>query len=159
MTSGASTTPQTTAPSSTVLPSTSISGPASTSPPGPTSPPTTRLAAPPQVPGVQAGPAGGSGEIEVTWSVVPGATGYRVSRATAVGGPFSVSADLNVVTGASTKDNTVVNLYADGARIVYVEVPATADPHRYYRVAAYNDAGEGPPSAVACGAPVGYAAC
>jgi hypothetical protein len=70
-----------------------------------------------------------------------------------------VSADLNVSTGASTKDNTVVNLYADGARLVYVEVPATADPHRYYRVTAYNNAGEGTPSAVVCGAPVGYPAC
>ena len=158
VTSAASTTPTTSA-TSTLPPTASTAAPATNGQPAPTTTPTTRPAVPTQVTGVQAGPAGGSGEIQLVWNVVPGATGYRVSRSTAATGPFSVSADFNVAAGTSTKDTTVVNLYADGARLVYVEVPATADPHRYYRVAAYNAGGEGAPSAVVCGAPVGYSAC
>ncbi|MGE3835657.1 MAG: hypothetical protein AB7H43_12835, partial [Acidimicrobiia bacterium] len=80
-------------------PSTSTS--TSTSPPG---------GAPGRVETVEAGPGGGSGELAVRWRAAPVATGYRVSRAPAANGPFSVAADLSVATGTSTKVPGVTNV-------------------------------------------------
>lgn len=48
---------------------------------------------PARVTDVRAGPAGGSGEIEVLWGAVADAEGYRVYHATMLGGPFSRAAD------------------------------------------------------------------
>jgi hypothetical protein len=144
-----------------------------------TLPPTT--GAPGLVPGqvtvLRAGPAGGSGEIEVVWDAVSGASGYRISRATTPGGPFSVAADVNVTTGKTTAASGVTNVFSDqqtffppasatpvpttsSKQFHYVEVVSTpGNPSRYYRVTAYNAAGDGRPSATVCGAPVGFSAC
>lgn len=132
-----------------------------------TAPPSSSSSQPPtgtvpdEVTTLVAGPGGGSGEIEVRWSTVAGATGYRITRAHSAGGPFSPSADLNVVTGATTKESGVMNLYVNGSSVFYVGVfgDGTSDPHWYFRVTAYNGAGEGPVSGVVCGAPVGIPAC
>jgi hypothetical protein len=99
----------------------------------------------------------------VSWSGVALATGYRVARATSPNGPYSITADLDVASGRSTKDASVKNLFYSGDNgFVYIEV-LTDSPanglHRYYRVTAYNAAGDGPSSAVVCGAPVGISTC
>ena len=99
----------------------------------------------------------------VTWGGVASATGYRVSRATTRDGPYSTAADLDVATGTSTKASSVVNLYvASDGSFVYVEVvtdAATSGPQRYFRVTAYNSAGDGEPSMVVCGAPTPATPC
>lgn len=93
----------------------------------------------------------------MTWGGVALATGYRVSRATSADGPYSTTADLDVATGTGTKAAGVVNPFvASDGSFVYVEVvsdAATNGPRRYYRVTAYNSAGDAAPSAAVCGMP------
>ena len=131
----------------------------------PTTATTTRAgtAAPAQVTVARAGPAGGSGEIEVVWGPVALATGYRVARATAPGGPFTTTADYDVATGTSVKAAGVTNVvfFSSSQTFQYVEIVSAvpADPHRYFRVTAYNAGGEGSPSAVVCGSPPGTPPC
>jgi hypothetical protein len=116
------------------------------------------LSPPPPVTDVHAGPGGGSGEVEVVWRGDARATGYRVSRATAPSGPFTTSADFDVATGSSTRAPGVTNVfYSVEQGFAYVENISGAQ--RYFRVTAYNAAGDATPSAVVCGAPVGYPAC
>lgn len=115
---------------------------------------------------VTAGPGGGSGEVELDWDAVAGATGYRVLRGAAVDGPFEIAADLDVTTGSTTAAPQVVNIFSEqhsylpsdgplaapdpSPRFQYVDVTAG---ERCFQVIAYNAAGDGPASAVACGSP------
>jgi hypothetical protein len=108
-------------------------------------------------PTVRAG--GGSGEIVLRWRTVAGATGYRVQRASSPRGPFTVSADVDVVSGHTTRGDGVTNVWSPAAdEFEYVEVVGSGSV-RYLRVVAYNDAGEGPVSAAVCGAPPGGTGC
>ena len=99
---------------------------------------------------------GGSGEIVISWSGVPGATGYRVGRAVAPSGPFATVAEVDAASGTGTHTPSVVNLYRDQGRYVLVDVP-TGSPDRrwHYVVTATSGAATAPPSAVVCGAPPG----
>ena len=134
-------------------PSTSISTSTSSVPTSTTS--SASSGAPGTVTVLKAGPAGGSGEIQLEWSGVAGATGYRVGRATTVSGPFATTADVNAATGQGPHDPDVVNLFRSATGYVYVDVPtgAAPGPRRFYRVTAYNTSGAAAPSAVVCGAP------
>jgi hypothetical protein len=116
---------------------------------------------------LHAGPGGGSGEIALDWNAVPTATGYRVLRSEAAGGPFGVVADFDVTTGRVSAADDVVNIWSAQHSYVparntlnrpdrspwfqYVEVSRTGE--RCFRVVAYNAAGNGPASAVVCGSP------
>jgi hypothetical protein len=124
-------------------------------------------AAPGAVQVISAGSGGGSGEVVVDWDAVAGATGYRVLRAGATSGPFRIVADMDVLTGSTEAAAEVVNLWSEEHTYVpsggaldapdrspwfqYVEV--TGSDRRCFRVIAYNAAGEGEPSVVACGSP------
>ena len=135
---------------------------------------------------IDAGHSSGSGEIQLNWNAVPGATGYRIVRATTANGPYSLAADLNlatgkttvaapvpVTTGTSTVTAYISNIFSDRAgfypsnpanpgdplasrRFRYVEV---AFPRHYFRVTAYNANGQGPPSVIVCGTPIGEPDC
>jgi hypothetical protein len=116
----------------------------------------------------EATPGGGSGEVAVRWAAVPRARGYRVVRTTATGTQLRVVADFDITTGRTTAAAEVVNIWSSGhsyvpdrgrltqvdrsARFEYVDVGAG---RRYYRVLAYNSAGNGPLSAVTGAAPPG----
>lgn len=110
---------------------------------------------------VRAGPSGGSGEIELNWGTVAGATGYRVYHATASDGPFSIAADYDGASATSTKASGVMNVYytAEEGFVLIEVISDDAHSRRYYRVAAYNPAGEGASSAIVCGVPPGYPSC
>ncbi len=101
----------------------------------------------------------------VAWSVVASATGYRVARATAADGPYATAADFDVATATSTKASGITNVYfvdAQRQSIGYIEVlsdTVTTGPRRYYRITAYNAAGDAAPSAVVCGTPPPIATC
>ena len=132
-----------------------------------------RATVPGQVTVIRGGPGGGSGEIGVDWTGVPGATGYRIERADTSNGPFSIAADLNLVSGAVTMVGPGVgnitgdqqNFYPPSAAthagaapsryFRYVEFPVvgyTFSRH-YFRVTAYNSNGDGARSVVVCGTP------
>lgn len=138
---------------------------------------TTSLASEP-VPGpvtvVTAGAGGGSGEVQLDWDGVSGANGYRVYRAAATGGPFSVSADVNLTTGKTTVESGVTNVWSDTQNFYprssttnaerslhfhYVEILSGGVDARYFRVVPYNSTGDGPVSVVVCGAPSGGPQC
>jgi hypothetical protein len=113
------------------------------------------------------GPGGGSGEIVVRWHAVPGATGYRVLRSETRCGPFEVVADFDVTTGRVSADEDVVNIWSAEHSYIprwepftgadrsswfeYVEISRTGE--RCFEVMAFNQAGDGPASPVACGSP------
>jgi hypothetical protein len=129
---------------------------------------------------ISAGHGGGSGEIQLNWNAVAGANGYQVSRATSVGGPFSVTADINVTTGKTTTNGlpidtpgSVINIHSfrqgyfplstatpvptpPSRYFQYTDIATLTGPSSYYTVTAYNAAGAGPASVVVCGSPVGY---
>jgi hypothetical protein len=102
----------------------------------------------------------------VQWDAVKAATGYCVLRANAATGPFTIVADLEVTTGAATAAADVVNVWsqahsyipADGALAApdaspwfqYVDV---GPGQRWFRVVAYNTAGEASASAVVSASP------
>ncbi len=110
---------------------------------------------------------GGYGEVQLDWNAVANATGYRVLCTDAGGGRARVVADFNITTGRTTAAPEVVNLWSSehtyipgGGRLTkadtsssfqYVDV-GEAGP-RYYRVLAWNLAGDGPPSAVTWSSP------
>lgn len=139
-------------------------------------PPTTPATpAPGPVPGAvtitYAGPGGGSGERQLDWNAVAGATGYRVYRAPAAGGPFTLVASFDVNTMQITAVADVVNVFSDhqvwkptsssdGAPstvFTYVELSSTTD--RYFRVRATNANGQGPAGATVCAQRFGESAC
>lgn len=108
-------------------------------------------------------PGAGSGEIEVHWATVPDATGYRVYRSTAASGPFVASASFDVTSGTTSVelagDYEYIGFWMPSPdSVTYVEVAFPGGP-TYFRVAAVNDGGEGPPSSVVCGSPPGYPTC
>jgi hypothetical protein len=90
-----------------------------------------------------------------------------VLRSEAACGPFEVVADFNVTTGSVTADDDVVNIWSAEHSYVplwnpftgpdrspwfeYVEISRTGE--RCFKVLAYNQAGDGPASVVACGSP------
>jgi hypothetical protein len=138
--------------------STTTRAPTSSTTSGPqtTTSTTGRGAVPASVSVLQAGPAGGSGEVEVVWRGVSGATGYRVERADAADGAFGTAADYDAATGASTKAAGVTNVYfTDERGFVLIDVLSGPQSRRYYRVVAYNRAGDASPSPIVCGAPPG----
>lgn len=120
------------------------------------------------VPGVvtitYAGSGGGSGELEVDWNAATNAVSYRVYRATAAGGPFTLMVNVNVVSGAITVHDGVINVWGDHQTFVpgpyvnngvsthfhYVELDIGGGPHVYYRVIAYNANGRGPIGSTVC---------
>lgn len=115
---------------------------------------TRRARGAPQVTGVTARGGGGSGEIAVRWPAVDGATGYRVHRADTPDGPFTVTGDIDLMTGQTTLAPDATNLWSSSpGQLEYVEVVTNGASARYFRVGAYNAAGEGPLSDVECGAP------
>lgn len=130
-------------------------------PPAPEPEPTTPPPALPDPPGavssLRAAPGGGSGEILVSWEPAERATGYRVYRADAAGGPYSAAAEVDVTTGAVTVTYGGWYEYIrmhQGIQtptgIQYLEAIGTFG---YFRVAAFNAGGEGPWSAVVCSEP------
>lgn len=117
---------------------------------------------------VAVGPGGGSGEVGLTWEALADATGYRVLRSDTADGEFEVTAELDVTTGAATAAADVVNVFS--GQHSYVPAGSTFEGpdqspqfsyvdlgprQRCYRVIAFNTAGDGPSSDVACGAPPG----
>jgi hypothetical protein len=109
---------------------------------------------------VEAGSSARSGEVEVDWQAVEGATGYRVYRSSSSGGPFTVSGDIDVTTGHTTMGAGVTNLFSPSTgHFQYIEVISDGSNQRFFQVAAYNAAGEGARSAVVCGAPSGRPQC
>jgi hypothetical protein len=112
------------------------------------------------VPTPEARAGGGSGEIAVRWRSVPSATGYRVKRSSAPGGPFEVSADIDMESGRTTLGDGVTNVWMPAHDVFeYVELISDGSAVRYVRVIAYNENGEGPASAVICAAPPGAPRC
>ncbi len=101
-------------------------------------------------------PGGGSGEILVGWSLVPDATGYRVYRSDSPDGPFVAAARYDVASGEATVEYTgtyeYIGIHSTDQGLQYVE--AVRGQLGYFQVVAYNDDGEGPPSAVLCGEPM-----
>ena len=133
--------------------------------PDPTTPPpeTTPVAVPGEVTGVGAENGGGSGEIVAYWDGVADATGYRVYRSTSPDGPFDRSASYDVATDETTVETNLGYEYisfwsSSPQHFAYVESMYTQGPI-YFRVTAFNSGGEGPPSVVVCGSPVGYPDC
>lgn len=111
---------------------------------------------------------GGSGEVQVDWNAVPHATGYRVLRTNTGGGQARVVADFDITTGRTTAAAEVVTLWSEQHNYIPDRGPLTSPDRspwfqyidylpgrRCYRVQAYNAAGNGPLSAVTCGAPIG----
>lgn len=155
--------------STPVVPPTSASPSAVPPPASSTAPPATRttpsatplLEAPGAVAGVQSGLGGGSGEVVVTWASTPGATGYRVYRSDVAAGPFVLSASFDVATARTTVAFTgsyeSIQIWqpqlGDNHDLEYVEVVQGAPG--YFRVTAFNAAGEGPMSGVVCSEPFG----
>jgi hypothetical protein len=142
-------------------PSPSTSGPTTTI----TTATTTTTAPPPPpaeppvaVSGLRAQPGGGSGEIVVNWAGSPGATGYRVYRASAPGDPMKLAATYTVASGATTVSwpgsYEFIQVWAPSASsFEYVEA---VDGHPgYFVVAAFSDAGEGPLQGTVCAVPLG----
>jgi len=112
--------------------------------------------------------SGGSGEVQVDWTAVAGATGYRVLRTDSAGRQARVVADFNITTGRTTAAPAVVNIWSAEHSYLPDRGPLTQVDRspwfqyidvgvglRCYRVLAYNRAGHGPPSAVTCAAPPG----
>lgn len=124
---------------------------------------------------VSAGPAGGSGEIRLRWDAVANVTGYRVLRANAQSGPFTVSADLDITTGKVTVGSDVTNVWSQNCTYLpsgataadpdpspwfeYVELVSGGAVQRYFRVVPYNAKGDAAASVTACGSPPGRPAC
>jgi len=142
---GTSTTTTTTATSETTAPAT-------TAPRG---------QVPDQPTDVQARPGGGSGEISVYWGPVARATGYRVLRSATAGGRFVVIADMNVTTGATTKAAGVTTIWSanhnyrpGGPGLTtpdtspWFELIDVGNDPRWFKLVAYNAAGQGPASSV-----------
>ena len=140
--------------------------PTTTPPADPTTTPppseTPAVPAPGEVSEVKAWMGGGSGEILVTWNEIPDASGYRVYRSTSPDGPFSAAASFDVATGATTVEFSEWYEYIKIAPIdpvfgwnwdlEYTEAITSCGPI-YFKVAAFDAAGEGPRSRRRVGQP------
>jgi hypothetical protein len=116
---------------------------------------------------IRARTGAGSGEVELFWDAVPGATGYRVLREDADRGQLEVLAEFDVTTGQTTAVSEVILLKSAEQYYIPPGVPfawpdrSTAfqsveypcDGERCYRVVAFNADGAGPASVLACGTP------
>lgn len=128
---------------------------------------TTATPGPGPVTVLEAYPGAGSGEIELAWGTIPGATGYRVLRADAPDGTFTTAVEIDVTTGAVTDvAEDVTNVWSEQFRylpasdaftgpdtspqIRYVEYSFA--PRRCFRVVALGPE-PGPESATVCGSP------
>jgi hypothetical protein len=105
--------------------------------------------------------------VALDWNAVVDTTGYRVLRSSTRDGRFAVSADIDITTGVATAGDEVINIWSsahsyipsDGAlgspdpsgHFQYVEVGGGSE--RCFKVVAYNEDGEAPPSIVVCGSP------
>jgi hypothetical protein len=146
----------------TAAPTTTI-----TAAPPPSTTSTTGGPPPAAVTVVRAITGAGSGEVEVRWDAVPGATGYRVVKALSSGGPFTAVAEFDITTGAETHGPTVHNIWSEQHSYLPAREPLTApdpspwflvvdvsgEPNRCFQVITLNDFGAAPPSAVVCGSP------
>jgi hypothetical protein len=166
------TTPASTSVAPSTMTSTTGVAPSTSSTPSTT---TVAGAVPRAVEVVATRPGGGSGEIVLRWNAVANTTGYRVLRAAAASGPFSVNADLNITTGKATAGSDVINILSQqysykpatvafaspdsSPWFEYVETISGGAVRRYFRVVAYNANGEAPASVVVCGDPAGHPAC
>ena len=165
-----STTPSPTVEPSTTSPSASRTPSASSTPTPTTSRPHTTAARPPSqtptgpapgpVTGVKGYTGGGSGETMVNWDQGADAAGYRVYRSDLPGGPFVKAASFDVATGKTTiapafaNEYVTIGIYGEVLPGVLYYVDAIpGDGPNYYKVAAFNSGGEGPPSAVVCAWP------
>jgi hypothetical protein len=148
------TTTSTTVPTTT---STTAAGETTTARPTTAAP---RGRVPGPVPDVSANPSAGSGEIAVRWGPATGATGYRVLRSATAGGRFVVAADINVTTGATTEADGVTTIWSanhnyrpGGPRLTtpdtspWFELIDVGNDPRWFKLVAYNAAGQGPVSA------------
>ena len=100
---------------------------------------------------IHAGPSAGSGEIEVQWDRVEGATGYRVLRSSSAGGAFAVVADFDATPGQTLRfEGGITVLTPIGYPwIEYIEYGESRT--RWFQVIAYNANGDGPPSVTVSG--------
>jgi hypothetical protein len=105
--------------------------------------------------------------VFLDWSASEGASGYRVMRAGTSDGELTEVARIDVTTGLATAGPEVVNIWSgahsylpsDGPltspdrspELHYVEVGGAGQ--RCFRVVAYNEGGDAPPSIAACGSP------
>jgi hypothetical protein len=153
---------------STTAEPTTTSSTSTTSPPTTTTSSSTTTSTGPLLPQVvvEVRPGGGSGEVQLDWRSVAGATGYRVSRISD-SGSATVVLDLDVTTGATTAAPEIVNAFspihsyvpsegslsAPDASTTFSVIDVSGPGQRCFRVTAYGDAGEGPPSAVTCASP------
>ena len=153
--SSITTTPSTT--SSTTTTTTTVSASTSTTTP--------QTPAPAAVTIVKAGPGGGSGEVALDWDATSGATGYRILRSNTPGGQFAEVATIDVTRGQASAGAEVVNIWSGAHSYIPSGGPLTAPDRsrqlhyveigsgqRCFRVVAYNEGGDAPPSSAACGA-------
>ncbi|MEK3883301.1 DNRLRE domain-containing protein [Paenibacillus sp. PL2-23] len=77
----------------------------------------------------------GHERVELAWTEVAGALGYTVKRASSPEGPYET-------------------LAAQTTALLYVDEPVVNGETYYYKVSAYNEAGPGPDSDMATGAPI-----
>lgn len=108
---------------------------------------------PGQVTAVWASMGGGSGEVVIGWEAVADATGYRVYRSDSPDGPFDSAASYDLATGKTTIEIGTSYEYIgiwepSGTSFEYIE-SVTGEP-TYFRVAAFNAAGQGHRSPVVC---------
>lgn len=153
--SSSTTTESTTTTTTTTAPTTTEATTTTTTTPGPG-----------PVIAIEAYPGGGSGEIELAWGTIPGATGYRILRADTADGTYTQAAEIDVTTGTASAAEDVTNIWSDvysylhpsgpfpgqdtSAQIRYVEFSGA--PQRCFRVVALGPQ-PGPESATACGSP------
>lgn len=147
--------------------------PATTDAPTTVAPPATPApAAVPPAPTIVTGEAGGgSGEVVIEWTPVAGAAGYSVRVASAPGGPYAEVARLNVVNGNFTATSSVLNVYSDtavwypgaysssGPSSLFTYVGLADYSQNYFRVVAFNAAGNSAPSNTMCAAVYPGPAC
>jgi len=125
---------------------------------------TTTAAPPPSVPapdavtGLVAYPGGGSGEIAVRWEGSPGATGYRIYRASTAGGSTVLAVTYTVATGATTitypGSYEFFQVWSPSAN-TYEYVDSVDGHPAYFYVAAFNATGQGPSRGPVCAVPPG----
>ena len=105
---------------------------------------------------VDAGRGGVSGDFVVQWAAVADATGYRVYRASAEGGPFTPAAEIDVATGEDTALVPGVMVWAlpPDEGLQWYEYVETSTGTAWFRVTALGPGGEGPASAAVSADPL-----
>lgn len=145
-------------PSATPNPSVAPSPSPTATQPIVTPPPPPVVSVPGAVSGLSAGPGGGSGEIVVNWTGTSDATGYRVYRSSAPGGPMTRGASYSLATGSTTVEFAgayeFIQIWAPSAS-TFEYVEAVDGQPGYFVVVAFNSAGEGPRAGAVCAVPTG----